>query len=89
MKSMDFGNTLFLDLEKISRCPEPFEFYTASDLWTDQYTSAQMLSFHLNEDVDLSSRNTRFIDKSVDWLVGHFGIASGSIPCRGAGRLWQ
>lgn len=78
MKNMDFGNTLFLDLEKISQRPEPFEFYTASELWTDEHTSAQMLSFHLNEDVDLSSRNIRFIDRSVAWLVGHLGIIRGT-----------
>lgn len=78
MKIMDFGNTLFLDLEKINQRPEPFEFYTASELWTDERTSAQMLSFHLNEDVDLSSRNIRFIDRSVAWLVGHLGIIHGT-----------
>lgn len=58
--------------------PNPFEFYTASELWTDEHTSAQMLSFHLNENVDLSSRKTAFIDKSVDWLVGRLGIADGT-----------
>jgi SAM-dependent methyltransferase len=57
--------------------PKPFEFYTASELWTDEHTSAQMLAFHLKEDVDLSSRKMAFIDKSVDWLVSHLGIANG------------
>jgi SAM-dependent methyltransferase len=57
--------------------PKPFEFYTASELWTDDYTSAQMLAFHLNENVDLSSRKMAFIDKSVDWLVSHLGITTG------------
>jgi len=78
MQSIEFGKTLFPDLEKINQRPEPFEFYTAADLWTDEHTSAQMLSFHLNENVDLSSRNTGFIDRSVAWLVSHLGIVSGT-----------
>ena len=64
----------FDELEKINERPEPFEFYTASDLWTDEYTSEQMLSFHLNEDVDLSSRNVDFIDRSVEWIVSRFSV---------------
>jgi hypothetical protein len=34
---------VFAELEKINARPEPFEFYTASDLWTDEHTSKQML----------------------------------------------
>jgi len=65
---------MFEELEKINHRPKPFESYTASDLWTDEYTSAQMLSYHLNEEVDLSSRNLAFIDKSVEWIISHFDI---------------
>ena len=68
---------MFADLERIHARPRPFEFYTASELWTDEYTSAQMLAFHLDENVDLSSRKTAFIDRSADWLIGHLGITSG------------
>lgn len=69
---------LFSDLERIHARPAPFEFYTAQELWTDEHTSAQMLAFHLNENVDLSSRRMAFIDQSADWLAGHLGIASGT-----------
>ncbi|TWI61246.1 methyltransferase family protein [Desulfobotulus alkaliphilus] len=48
--------------------------YTASDLWTDEHTSAQMLSCHLNEAIDLSSRNAPFINRSVEWIVSRFNI---------------
>lgn len=65
---------MFEELEKINERPEPFEFYTASDLWTDVHTSAQMLLFHLNETVDLSSRNTEFINRSVEWIASRFDI---------------
>ena len=42
---------MFEELENINARPEPFEFYTAGDLWTDEHTSKQMLSFHLNEGI--------------------------------------
>ncbi len=69
---------MFEELERINARPKPFEFYTASDLWTDEYTSEQMLKYHLNEDVDLSSRNSAFIDRSVDWIASHFNVGAGT-----------
>jgi len=33
-----------------------------------------MLEYHLDESVDLSSRNKDFIDRSVKGIVSHFGI---------------
>jgi hypothetical protein len=48
---------MFEELQRINGRPEPFQFYTASDLWTDEHTSQQTLSYHLDEPVDLSSRN--------------------------------
>jgi 2-polyprenyl-3-methyl-5-hydroxy-6-metoxy-1,4-benzoquinol methylase len=65
---------MFEDLENINARPEPFEFYTAEELWTDEYTSEQMLKYHLNEDVDVSSRNAKFIDRSVDWIVNRLKV---------------
>jgi len=65
---------MFEALERINERPEPFEFYTASDLWTDEHTSAQMLSFHLNEDIDVSSRNVAFINRSVEWIASVFNV---------------
>jgi len=60
---------MFEELEKINKRPEPFQFYTASDLWTDDHTSKQMLSFHLNEAIDVCSRNAEFINRSVEWIA--------------------
>ena len=65
---------MFEDLEKINERPQPFQFYTAEDLWTDEHTSKQMLSFHLNGAMDISSRNSEFIDRSVDWIATGFNI---------------
>jgi len=69
---------MFEELEEINTRPKPFEFYTASDLWTDDHTSKQMLSFHLNEEIDVSSRNAAFIDRSVEWISSHFNVGDGT-----------
>jgi len=69
---------MFEALEKINTRPKPFEFYTASDLWTDEHTSEQMLSFHLNEEIDVSSRNAAFIDLSVEWIASYFKVGAGT-----------
>jgi len=72
------AENMFEFLESISKRPEPFEYYTAADLWTDEHTSQQMLANHLNEDVDISSRNMKFIDRSVEWIVSRFGVDKGT-----------
>jgi len=69
---------MFEELEKINSRPRPFEFYTACDLWTDEHTSQQMLAYHLNENIDVSSRNMKFIDRSVEWISSHFNITAGT-----------
>ncbi len=65
---------MFDKLKEINSRPTPFQFYTADELWTDEHTSMKMLEYHLNESVDLSSRNKDFIARSVKWIVSHFGI---------------
>jgi len=65
---------MFAQLEDINSRPEPFEFYTAADLWTDEHTSTQMLAYHLNTDIDVASRRGEFIDQSVEWIVSYFHI---------------
>jgi len=65
---------MFAQLEEINSRPEPFEFYTAADLWTDEHRSEQMLAYHLNTDIDVSSRRGEFIDQSVEWIVSYFHI---------------
>ena len=77
---------MFDKLEEINSRPTPFKFYTAEELWTDKHTSMKMLEYHLNESVDLSSRNKDFIAHSVKWIVSHFGIdANTSIADFGCG----
>jgi SAM-dependent methyltransferase len=68
---------MFDHLERITKRPKPFEQYSASELWTDEYTSQKMLSFHLNGDIDVSSRNTAFINCSTEWIIAKFKIGPG------------
>ena len=68
---------MFRELEAINTRPKPFEFYTASDLWTDEHTSQQMLSYHLSQHVDAASRKIAFIDRSAEWIASHFNMSDG------------
>lgn len=65
---------MFKELKQINSRPEPFEFYTADELWTNEHTAKQMLSYHLNEAIDVSSRNREFIERSVEWIVSRFNV---------------
>jgi len=65
-------------LLEANRRPEPFEEYTARELWTDPHISRQMLAYHLDETVDIASRNHAFLDHSVEWIVSHFELRPGA-----------
>jgi 2-polyprenyl-3-methyl-5-hydroxy-6-metoxy-1,4-benzoquinol methylase len=70
--------SMFEQLEEINNRPEPFERYTATDLWTDHHTSEQMLAYHLNTEIDVSSRKGTFIEDSVAWICSHFNVGEGT-----------
>lgn len=67
---------MYDELVEINRRPKPYETYTAEILWNDKHISKKMLEVHLNEALDLASRNKGFIEKSVDWMVSRFNIGS-------------
>lgn len=73
-RSVNKMRNMFAQLEEINSRPEPFEFYTAADLWTHEHTSEQMLAYHLNTDIDVSSRRGEFIDRSVEWIASRFDV---------------
>jgi len=75
---METIRDMFDQLEQINNRPDPFEFYTAADLWTDEHTSEQMLACHLNTEIDVSSRQGEFIDQSVAWIGSHFNVGTGT-----------
>lgn len=68
---------MFETLKSINRKPDVFSAYTAASLWADEYRSKQMLAYHLNEDIDLSSRNREFIERSCSWMIDHFQLGPG------------
>jgi 2-polyprenyl-3-methyl-5-hydroxy-6-metoxy-1,4-benzoquinol methylase len=68
------GTIMFEELKEINSRPAPFQYYTAGELWTNKHTAEQMLHYHLNEAIDVSSRNKGFIQQSVDWIVSHFNV---------------
>ncbi len=72
---------LFEHLDKLTRRPKPYEFYTADALWTDEHISEQMLKYHLDETVDLASRNHAFIDQSAAWIIERFNIGPEASVC--------
>ena len=37
-----------------------------------------MLCYHLNEESDVSSRNSAFIDQSVEWITSYFEVRTGT-----------
>jgi cyclopropane fatty-acyl-phospholipid synthase-like methyltransferase len=65
---------MFKELKEINSRPAPFQFYTADELWANEHTSKQMLEYHLNEAIDVSSRNKSFIERSAEWIVSHFRV---------------
>lgn len=65
---------MFKELIEINSRPSVFQYYTAEDLWTDEYTSKHMLNYHLNESLDLSSRNKDFIERSEKWIASIIDI---------------
>jgi SAM-dependent methyltransferase len=69
---------MFKTLEEINASPAPFEHITTADLWTDEHTSEKMLAFHLDGSVNVASRTTEIIDRSVDWIVSRFGLDESS-----------
>lgn len=72
---------MYDELEEIARRPEPFGVYTAKALWADPHRAAQMLAYHLKEDVDLSSRTREFVDLSAAWIIDRFGLGPGRSLC--------
>ena len=70
---------MYEELRAINARPRPFACYTARDLWADEHTSKKMLEYHLNDSVELSSRNTAFIDRSVTWIVSRFGVGTHTV----------
>jgi hypothetical protein len=51
--------------------PGTFPILYADELWTNEHASKQMLAYQLNESVDVSSRNLRFIEEYYSDVAGN------------------
>lgn len=72
---------MFEKLKEINKRPKIWSAYTARELWTDGHISSRMLDLHLNPDLDMASRKTGFIDKSVAWMKNRFAIGARTRIC--------
>lgn len=54
--------------------PAPFSAYTTPDMWDEPHISKQMLTAHLDPDVEAASRRHEFIDRAVEWIISSFGL---------------
>ena len=68
---------MFHELSEALARPDAFSVYTTQDMWDDPHVSQQMLAFHLDPDVDTSSRRASFISSSSDWMVETFQLGGG------------
>lgn len=69
---------MYTKLNGFTAKPELWSCYTADLLWTDAHIAKQMLTYHLNPEVNAASRTFAFIDKSADWLIEEFNLNSNS-----------
>ena len=71
------GPDLFETLARINERPAVWSRDTTAALWTSPDISEMMLRFHLDGAVDVASRQTGFIDASVDWIIRTFAPGPG------------
>jgi SAM-dependent methyltransferase len=70
--------SLFHTLREMQERPPAFSVMTVAELWTDPHVSEQMLRYHLDGSVAISSETTEFIDAATAWLIETFRLAEGS-----------
>jgi SAM-dependent methyltransferase len=69
---------LYDALERINERPPVYSRYTASQLWDSPDISEMMLRFHLDGEIDVASRRSEFIDRSLTWLEARFELGAGT-----------
>jgi SAM-dependent methyltransferase len=72
----DTPTSLFETLERINTRPDVYSRYTADALWTSPDISEMMLRYHLDGKVDLASRRTEFVERSLAWIVAKFELGA-------------
>ncbi len=65
---------MYKQLNQATHRPVVWSSYTAETLWTEPHIAKQMLSYHLNPEINAASRSFDFIDASVSWFIAEFGL---------------
>lgn len=73
----DRETDLYAALERINERPTLYSRYTTDTLWTSPDISEMMLRFHLDGQIDVASRRSDFIERSLAWLRETFAIGPG------------
>ncbi|MCP5373149.1 MAG: class I SAM-dependent methyltransferase [Hyphomicrobiales bacterium] len=68
---------LFDRLTDLATRPAPGARSTSAALWTDPHVAGRMLDLHLDDSVDLASRNPAFVERSAAWIAATFGLGPG------------
>ena len=58
------------DIQIYTNKPKLYEKGNAV-MWTDKHISQQLLSVHLNSEIDLASRKMGTIDRTIEWILNH------------------
>ena len=72
---------LFDEMQRISRRPRPFEYYTSPQFWNDPHISKSMLDAHLDSSHDAASYRAEVIDQGVDWIATRLGTLRNKRIC--------
>jgi SAM-dependent methyltransferase len=72
-------NTHTLDLSFLRELQQPPAPFTPGEplFWDDPHISAQMLAFHLDENIEAASRGPKTIDRAVAWLAATLELQPG------------
>lgn len=65
---------MYKKIKELNIKPKIYSKYTAKELWVDNHRSKQMLNYHLNEDIDVSSNNKNYIEDTVKFIVNRFQL---------------
>lgn len=69
---------MIVDISQIrSHQTRPALFERGAPMWDDPYISQQMLTYHLDESHDISSRRPETIDRIIAWITDKVGLRSG------------
>jgi len=79
-------------LQQWSRRPELFKSPVVDHIWNDPWIAAKMLEMQIDGSNNLVSRNSRFTEKSIAWMIDHLDLPARARVCDlgcGAGQYTE